>query len=190
MDWHTPAAVVELARRALDGLIELDPCAGPRTRIGVRNIRPPRDGLIRRWAPARCYVNPPYGRALPLWAAKAASEAAAGAEIVLLAPSRTDTRWFRALWSAASAVCFVRGRLRFVGAPASAPFPSAVFYCGPAPARFARVFGELGIVITGCGQSGRHPAQSKTRKGSSRPPPPSECEKKVSNEKRGRRFKQ
>lgn len=57
-----------------------------------------------------------------------------GAKGVILVPSRTDTEWWGLLWNYylhrprpwVKQIRFIRGRLKFVGAPDVAPFPSAV----------------------------------------------------------------
>ena len=144
-DWRTPPALVSLVREALGGAIDLDPCSGEHTRIGRRNVRVAGDGLSIPWR-GRVYVNPPYGRAIPLWIAKAIAESG-NASIVMLIPSRTDTRAFHAAASACASACLLRGRIVFVGAPASAPFPSALFYFGADARRFDQVFEGEGLIV-------------------------------------------
>ena len=70
------------------------------------------------------WLNPPYGRAIKSFMAKADEESKRGATVVCLVPSRTDTQWW---WDSVihHEVRFIKGRLRFSGA-APAPFPSAV----------------------------------------------------------------
>lgn len=46
--------------------------------------------------------------------------------LVSLLPARTDSEWFQSVWDHASLICFVRGRLKFVGAKDTAPFPSVI----------------------------------------------------------------
>jgi site-specific DNA-methyltransferase (adenine-specific) len=75
-------------------------------------------------------MNPPYGRSIKLWLAKASREAAAGATVVCLLPARTDTTWWHEYCSAAE-VRFLRGRIRFGGCKSGAPFPSAVVVMRP-----------------------------------------------------------
>lgn len=71
------------------------------------------------------WLNPPYGRTIKDWVAKADYESKQGATVVCLVPARTDTNWW---WDHCHyhEVRFVRGRLRFGNQPNSAPFPSAV----------------------------------------------------------------
>jgi DNA N-6-adenine-methyltransferase (Dam) len=108
---------------------------------------PPVDGLQESWAGLRTYLNPPYGgrgaRKIGPWIDKAMSEPVA--EIVLLLPARTDTRWFRPLYD--HTIVFIRGRLHFSNHKDSAPLPSALVYRGPRAATFAAAFGHRGAVL-------------------------------------------
>jgi site-specific DNA-methyltransferase (adenine-specific) len=70
-----------------------------------------------------------------------------GAEVVVLLPARTDTRYWHEQVAQADAICFWRGRMTFVGAPAAAPFPTALVYFGPRPWDFQRVFTSKGMVV-------------------------------------------
>ena len=90
-----------------------------------------RDGLTGDWlTDARggaIWMNPPYGRGITAWMAKAAKVARQGATIVCLIPARTDARWFHDFVLAEGAeVRFVRGRLKFGQATTSAPFANLV----------------------------------------------------------------
>lgn len=85
------------------------------------------DGLAHSWVGERCYMNPPYGREIGLWVEKARREAERGALVVGLLPARTDTAWFHEhVCRAATEIRFLKGRLKFEGAAASAPFPSMI----------------------------------------------------------------
>jgi site-specific DNA-methyltransferase (adenine-specific) len=71
------------------------------------------------------WCNPPYSR-LREWLRKCASEGAR-VPVVALIPARTDTaEWHESVMPLAHSVLLLRGRVRFVGATAGAPFPSAV----------------------------------------------------------------
>lgn len=71
-------------------------------------------------------MNPPYGRAIGFWIAKAYAAAQAGATIVALIPARTDTIWWHEYVTRAAEIRFLRGRVRFGAAKSGAPFPNAV----------------------------------------------------------------
>lgn len=84
-----------------------------------------RDALINSWATSgTVWLNPPYGRAIKSFMAKANAEAQSGVQVVCLVPSRTDTNWW---WDSVMhhEVRFIKGRVRF-GGNKPAPFPSAL----------------------------------------------------------------
>ena len=112
-----------------------------------------RDGLVLPWQ-GKVWLNPPYGDEEVDWIAKAYNETQSGNAdtVVALLPVRTDTkRWHKYIHGKAE-IRFLKGRLRFVGAPASAPFPSCiVIWQKPpifvnAPGRFTqREFGGMSV---------------------------------------------
>lgn len=153
----TPKRVVDCLVRL--GEVGLDPCGAPNSLIpALLEWRGPRDsdqdGLIRSWAGyGLVFVNPPYSES-DEWCAKIAEEAAAGVEITALIAARTaEARWHDHVLPLASALCFVRRRLKFLDAngkkQSSAPFPSVVVYYGQRPHEFAAAFAELGTVVLG-----------------------------------------
>ena len=83
------------------------------------------NGLEMDWGTST-FVNPPYGREIGKWTNKAVEEADKGKTIVLLIPSRTDTRWWQEDIMKAQEIRFIKGRLKFGSATNSAPFPSAL----------------------------------------------------------------
>jgi hypothetical protein len=147
-DWRTPPDVVDVVREALGGAIDLDPCASSTPgAIPLADVNAPEvlDGLSMPWA-GRVYVNPPFGE-LAAWSAKCAEEAKRGAEVILLLPARTDTAYWHDHLGSASLICFWRGRMKFVGAPASCPFPVALAYWGRRPALAHAAFAPRGMVV-------------------------------------------
>lgn len=89
-----------------------------------------RNALTRNWTQdsngASIWLNPPYGRTIKSWTAKADAESrGGGATVVLLVPSRTDTHWWHE-HCIRHEIRFIRGRLKFGGSKNSAPFASAV----------------------------------------------------------------
>ena len=122
-DWATPTDFF----RILDSEFSFafDVCANNLNAKCPRFFTEADDALRQRWK-GRCWMNPPYGRGIGKWVAKAHAEAIAGALVVCLIPSRTDTKWWHEHVMQAHEVRFVKGRLKFDGHDNSAPFPSAV----------------------------------------------------------------
>lgn len=126
-DWGTPPEL--FARLSRDyGPFDLDAAATPQNALCERYITPEQDALKTTWDGKRIWLNPPYGRAMLDWMYRAADQAQVdGRRVVVLVPARTDTAWWHEIvMHHADCVELLRGRVRFVGAPASAPFPSAV----------------------------------------------------------------
>ena len=82
------------------------------------------NGLSKKWT-GSCWMNPPYGREISDWMAKARESAEKGATVVCLVPARPDTDWW---WDNVleGEIRFIRGRIKFIGTTSAAPFPSAV----------------------------------------------------------------
>lgn len=123
-EWSTPDDLFEW----LDFIFQftLDPCATPSNAKCEKFFTQQDDGLAQSWAGHRVFCNPPYGRRIGAWVAKAALEAATGdALVAMLLPSRTDTKWFQK-YCVGRVVIFLEGRLKFGGSENSAPFPSIV----------------------------------------------------------------
>lgn len=71
------------------------------------------------------WLNPPYSKCKE-FVDKAYSEMLLGAKIVMLIPSRTDTKWFHQFIykQVGVEIEFIKGRLKFGDSKNSAPFPS------------------------------------------------------------------
>ena len=109
--WSTPKEVYE----ALDKEFKFndDPCP-----LGGAG------GLNREWG-TRTFVNPPYSE-IKYWVAYGFNQASKGKTVVMLIPSRTDTRWWHGYVMEATEIRFIKGRLKFGNSKNSAPFPSAI----------------------------------------------------------------
>lgn len=117
LDWQTPDAVIKELQEEF-GQKYFDPC--PHS--------PLQNGLFMDWLKGKFwnFVNPPYGREIPKWCKKAYEESLKGCLVVMLIPSRTDTRWWHNYIMKADEIRFIKGRLKFKGAKNSAPFPSCI----------------------------------------------------------------
>src|SRR5216683_5977400 len=72
---------------------ELDVCASELNFKCARYFTKFNKSLIQDWAPARCFMNPPYSN-IPRWLGKAHDEAEKGALVVAILPTDSSTRWF------------------------------------------------------------------------------------------------
>ena len=86
------------------------------------------DGLQTDWG-KRCYINPPYGKAIRGWLEKGLSEIQKGnTELaVFLLPAYTDVKWFHeVVLPKAIEIRFIKGRLKFGEHSNTAPFANMV----------------------------------------------------------------
>ena len=115
--WYTPDDLMDLVRAVL-GEIDLDPASNDdaQQRVGAaRYFTKDDDGLAQQWE-GRVYLNPPYtGGLVDQFADKLVEEYQLGnvSEAIWLTNNSTDTAWFDKLASCASAVLFIRGRVKF-----------------------------------------------------------------------------
>jgi hypothetical protein len=110
----TPPYVLDPVRAALGGEIGLDPCTTAANPAGAtRFYAPPADGAVMPWDAATIFVNPPYSKARERWVRRCIQAGADGRQVVLLIPAAIDTRIFQEALAAATAVVFIRGRVKF-----------------------------------------------------------------------------
>jgi hypothetical protein len=156
-EWYTPAEYIEAARAVL-GEIYLDPASSDIAQKTVKAkiyFTAEDDGLRYQWD-GRVWMNPPYASELiGKFAEKLVNHFAGGdvPEAVVLVNNATETGWFQSMLDYASAVCFVRRRIKFVdqnGNPSGAPLQGqAILYLGDDPARFTQHFAPFGAILYG-----------------------------------------
>ncbi|MFT8362938.1 MAG: phage N-6-adenine-methyltransferase [Sporolactobacillus sp.] len=125
MDWETPQWLFDQLNEEFD--FGLDAAANALNRKCDSWISEEIDALQADWyGDGNVWLNPPYGRHIGQWIEKAYQESRKGMTVVVLVPARTDTAWWHDWAMQADEIRFIRGRLKFVGAASSAPFPSAI----------------------------------------------------------------
>lgn len=137
-DWATPQAFFDVLNAEFAFTLDVSASSGNHKTAEWFGFDHPdpgrRNALDDDWAVAAkggtVFMNPPYGRTIGRWTAKAAATAAAGTTVVCVLPARTDTRWFQDC-CVGHELRFVRGRLRFGAGIAPAPFPSVVVVMRP-----------------------------------------------------------
>lgn len=149
---YTPLDLLFEVVKFYGGMIDLDPCSNSKTLPNTPSrlqYTKEDDGLSQPWF-GNVFVNPPYGGDLKHWAIKAKSEYLCGncQQILFLAPSRTETAWYRELIQF-DRLNFAK-RLKFQNPKNdgnSAPFPSVMFYLGKRHQAFDDRFSSLGEII-------------------------------------------
>lgn len=121
-EWPTPQWLFD--RLDEEFHFTLDVCATDKSAKCKKYYTIKDDGLSKEWE-GICWMNPPYGKEIADWMAKAKEMARAGCTVVCLVPARPDTNWW---WDNAidGEIRFIRGRLKWPGSDTMAPFPSAV----------------------------------------------------------------
>ena len=114
-EWYTPRPLIE----KLGVEFDLDPASSTaaNTLIQAKNIFTKEDdGLKQDWY-GNVWLNPPYGKDVPIWLEKAIYESRANnVKVMALVFSRTDTIWFHEYATKFDQICFMKGRLAFIKA--------------------------------------------------------------------------
>jgi len=126
-EWGTPQYLYDVLDAEFD--FEVDVCANEKNHKCPIYFSKEVDGLKQDWSNKRCFMNPPYGKEIGKWTAKAVESAKHGAIIVGLLPNRSDTKWYADVMKA-SEIRIIQGRLRFNDGAVGAPFPSVIAIWG------------------------------------------------------------
>jgi transcriptional regulator with XRE-family HTH domain len=133
--WTTPQDLAQVLADAVGGRFDIDAASPGAKKSPIparRHFTAAMDGLAQPWNGV-VWANPPYGRGIGDWTAKAVAEVACGhaTMVVALLAANTDTSyWHNDIENRAQYRRFLRGRLRFGGSTNSAPFGSAVVVWG------------------------------------------------------------
>jgi len=153
-EWYTPALYIEAVRQVLER-IDLDPASSAfaNQTVGATTYYTEKDnGLKQNWQ-GKVWMNPPYAQPLIMqFIKKLTDEYNSGniSEAIVLTHNYTDTQWFHCAQKDCAAICFTRGRIRFLNANGKTCSPTqgqAFFYFGENIARFNEAFQGLGFVV-------------------------------------------
>jgi hypothetical protein len=134
------------------GGIDLDPFSDEieQAQVRAKNCFVPEDGLERDWF-GRVWLAPTV-RGMAPFMVKLVEEIDAGhvSQAIVLAPNYTDTTWFHASAPRTRCICFVKGRIKFIGAgdgKARSGTNGQIFlYFGENDLAFREHFGNLGAI--------------------------------------------
>lgn len=126
-DWETPQALFDALHDEFD--FGLDAAANAENAKCFQFIE--EDSLHANWAYAvpgthAIWLNPPYGKDIGEWIEKAYRESLKGCTVVVLTFVRSDTKWWHDWAMKAAEIRLIKGRIKFEGAPSSAPAPSCL----------------------------------------------------------------
>lgn len=156
-EWYTPIAYTEAAR-AVMGSIDVDPASSPKANETVKATRyhtADNDGRKQTWL-GNVWMNPPYAQPLisefcDLLVRK--HQAGEVKQACVLVNNATETVFYQNMLKVCSAVCFIKGRVKFVdeqGNESGAPLQGqTVLYFGDDVQQFAEVFQAFGVVLHG-----------------------------------------
>ena len=124
-EWATPQKLFDELN--MEFHFTLDPCCTHENAKCENHYTIEEDGLSQSWGGESVYCNPPYGKGLHKWVRKAWQESCKpNTVVVMLIPSRTDTRYFHDYILHRSEIRFIRNRLDFNDIGKRAPFPSMI----------------------------------------------------------------
>ena len=154
-EWYTPAIYIEAARRVM-GSIDTDPASSDiaNDTVKAKTYHTVEDnGLEQPWS-GNVWMNPPYAQPLVAEFSEALSAKYESGEITqacVLVNNATETTWFQRMMGVCTAICFLRGRVKFIdkeGKSTGAPLQGqAILYLGKNVDKFATEFADMGKVL-------------------------------------------
>ena len=154
-EWYTPAYLIEAARSAM-GSISTDPASCPVAQLNVKAevfYTQETNGLDKHWF-GNVWMNPPYsGKLVKQFIEKLKYELSIGntQQATVLVNNTTETQAGQSLLSMCDAVCFLKGRVKFLdetGEQKKTPLQGQmVLYFGDNTSKFMLNFQDLGTVF-------------------------------------------
>jgi site-specific DNA-methyltransferase (adenine-specific) len=122
-EWSTPQKFYDELNKEFN--FTLDPCSTKENAKCEKFYTKEENGLTKPWTDEIVFCNPPYSK-IKAWSEKCYKEWGNAKVVVLLIPSRTDTKYFHDYIYNFAELRFVKGRLKFGDNKNSAPFPSMI----------------------------------------------------------------
>ena len=154
-EWYTPPEYIEAAR-GLMGSIDVDPASSDRANEVIKAktyYTIETDGLKQHWN-GNVWLNPPYAQPLVDQFSKALTSKFKSGEIqqaCVLVNNATETEWFQRIMKLCTAICFIKGRVKFLntnGEASGAPLQGQVIiYLGENRSGFADKFSHIGKIL-------------------------------------------
>jgi len=154
-EWYTPKDFIVAAREVM-GSIDCDPASSDVANKLVNATTyytKETDGLSKNW-PGNVWMNPPYAQPLiNKFSEKITEQVRDGIteQACVLVNNATETEWFQRMLCDAAAVCFLKGRVKFLdpsGKATGAPLQGqAILYFGERENTFCSVFTKHGTVM-------------------------------------------
>lgn len=124
-EWATPQDFFDKLDKEFH--FNLDPCADENNHKCDLFYTKEQDGLTKNWGGHVVFCNPPYGKAIGDWVKYSYEQSQKpNTIVVMLIPSRTDTKYFHDYIYGKAEIRFIKGRLKFGNSKAGAPFPSMI----------------------------------------------------------------
>jgi ParB family chromosome partitioning protein len=153
-EWYTPSKFVDAARNTM-GSIDLDPASSDIANIIVHATKyftKEDNGLIRPWF-GNVWMNPPYNNSLVVeFTEKLIKELPNIEQACVLVNNATETRWFQKILNHSDAICFVKGRIKFLDVNGETTGSSlqgqVIMYFGIDVEKFDENFRSFGTCMT------------------------------------------
>ena len=154
-EWYTPQVYIEAAREVM-GSIDTDPASSDiankivkaTTYFAIQD-----DGRMKQWV-GNIWLNPPYAQPFVAEFCELLVEKYKDKEIqqaCVLVNNATETMFYQNMLNACSAVCFIKGRVKFIdenGVESGAPLQGqTVLYFGLNKDKFSQYFSQFGVIL-------------------------------------------
>lgn len=153
-EWYTPPAFLAAARKVM-GSIDVDPASSELANkaVGATTFYTTKDdGRRKSWA-GTVWMNPPYSQPLVSDFCELLVKKYWNKEVTqacVLINNATETSFYQRLASCCSAVCLIKGRVKFLDEEGNEGAPlqgQTILYFGENYIRFAQIFAQFGVVL-------------------------------------------